>query len=476
MLPYTSKFYANGTIFDSTGNIQEKYISVYNTPTDVYFLKSVTGETIKLNAATEEETSVTISVANYTLSTFSVVANSKGVYGFRGYKATPFKDEGVLYIEDDKFLVYETYDFSTRSVLLSSGSSIRDFIVDHELNYFVIHGNSKLTKFNKDRIPLYSITANVSSLSSIMTSTDTPELLSVDYVREYVNGAVRSYPIVLGRKSSSQLFLAKVDETANQLISAKTVAASGTYYSFGDPRRTNYNLTNYNFLRQKYSLEGNQVLFKLTLKNVYNSLDITTINMPVDVTQYTTGYHHFAFTIDTVYGTLNLFVDGKLLQTASIPGTDYTFQDIAYESLCVGATYFYNNIPLFKKLKQPDHYLINNCSIKQFRVYDKALTENEVRLLTFNNTKMDDLIVSLPSGQRNELDTIERIFSFNVPGNKSNSINIIIKNSDITNPVIQNQVKDVIVERLKRVLPITTTIKDIVFKNSTTTFNGRLSA
>jgi hypothetical protein len=51
-------------------------------------------------------------------------------------------------------------------------------------------------------------------------------------------------------------------------------------------------------------------------------------------------------------------------------------------------------------------------------------------------------------------------------GNKSNKINIIIKNSQITNTNLQNQLKNIIAEKLKKTLPITTTINNIEFRLS----------
>jgi hypothetical protein len=77
---------------------------------------------------------------------------------------------------------------------------------------------------------------------------------------------------------------------------------------------------------------------------------------------------------------------------------------------------------------------------------------------------MKDLIVSLPCDQRNELDGIERQFKLDTTGNKSNKINIIIKNSQLTNSIVQNHMKDIIFEKLQKLLPITTTINNIEFR------------
>ena len=292
---------------------------------------------------------------------------------------------------------------------------------------------------------------------------------------EYTSAGKVTYPIVLGSTDTQQLFLARLDELSATVTYAKMIPASGYPYLFGDDYRLNYNLTNYNNLVQKYAKIKNTLTFKLTLKNIYNNRDIHRVSMPIDISKFTTGSHHFAFRLDTVNGVVSIFVDGKVLKEAQIPKADFTFQDIAYDSMCLGTTYFSNNLTLPQKLNQPDRYMINNCRIKQFKMYDKALDNNSLRYLTYNNSSMGNLMVSLPCGQRNEIEQIERIFSFNVPGSKSNSINVVIKNSDVNNADIQNQIKDVVVERLKKVLPATTKINQITFKNSKPTFNNRIT-
>jgi hypothetical protein len=97
-------------------------------------------------------------------------------------------------------------------------------------------------------------------------------------------------------------------------------------------------------------------------------------------------------------------------------------------------------------------------------LYNKSLTNNEIDFLVYNGINMENLIVSLPCDQRNELEGIERQFKLDTTGNKSNKINLIIKNSQITNMTLQNELKSIISEKLKKVLPITTTINNIQFR------------
>ena len=84
--------------------------------------------------------------------------------------------------------------------------------------------------------------------------------------------------------------------------------------------------------------------------------------------------------------------------------------------------------------------------------------------MTYNGVQMQDAVLSLPSDQRNELDQIERAFKLNVPANKSNNINILIKNSQINDTNIQDQLKVIIRDRLQQILPANVNINEITFK------------
>ena len=81
--------------------------------------------------------------------------------------------------------------------------------------------------------------------------------------------------------------------------------------------------------------------------------------------------------------------------------------------------------------------MLNNCSIKDFKLYDKAISDDEIKFLLIKTYGDSDLITSLPVGHRNEIEQIERIFTVNTPGNKSNKVNVIIKNSNINNEIIK---------------------------------------
>ena len=101
--------------------------------------------------------------------------------------------------------------------------------------------------------------------------------------------------------------------------------------------------------------------------------------------------------------------------------------------------------------------------MRQFKLYNIALNDNEIRFLVYNGIKMQDLVASIPSDQRNAFDQVQRLFKFDAPGNKSNNINIKVKNSGISSPTVQAELETLLRDKLKDVLPVNTNINQINF-------------
>jgi hypothetical protein len=472
-IPLITKFKSTSTLYDSLGSPNSSYISMISDKNHICLLKDVTGNIVVYNTTTENVTSFKI---YYPYNIYSILKYENVIYGFAGYDAKPFVEDTVLYVKDNNKLVQESYNKVAYVVHLSSSTEIRDFMIDDDYNYYVIHNKNNISKFSKDRIRSYtfSVTPAVSSVFNSLSvmPNDEIELLKIDYVREYTNNGLSSYPIVLGKIKNgtgnnllapSQMFLGKIDESSNTVYEASFLPLTAEYYLYGDIRRINYNLTNYEYLKNTYKSE-NQLTFKVVLQNVYDNRDIIRLEIPISTYLFKTEKHHFAFRMDGINGMVSVLLDGKEIQTVNIQKGRYIFQDIFTDSMNVGRTYFNNNISLTNYLNQPNYYYANNATLKRFKIFNKALTNNQIEFEMLNGIDMQDLVVSLPCDQRNELDGIERQFKLDTTGNKSNKINLIIKNSQITNTILQNRMKDIISEKLKKVLPITTTINNIEFR------------
>jgi hypothetical protein len=464
-LPYTSKFYSNGSLFDSFGSLNEKYISYYVEGDNLYYLLDQ-NNCQSINLKTEEISFPSIipptDIDGNDITCKTIVSKNGIVYGFDGYQAKLFRDEYVLYKKNTSEIWRENLDHSTKDMLLSSATQIRDFVIDDDDNFYVIHSSSKITKFNKFREKIYTLTNDNASLSSVIPKAS---FIKLDIIREYTEDGLAFYPILLGHNENERHFLTKINESALTFESTKLIDSYGIYEHETSDRRTNYNLTNYDYLKHQIK-NKNSLIFKTRLKNIYNNRNVLDLAIPVDISTFKNGEHHFIFRMNTIKGKIDVFVDGALYSSVDFPKADFSFQDITQESFVVGTTYFYNNITLPQYLKQPKNYMLNNCSIKNFKLFDKAISNDEIKFLLINNYGATDLIASLPVGHRNEIEQIERIFSVNTPGNKSNKINIIIKNSNINNDIIKQNVKNVILEKINKILPVGVTVNEVVFKNT----------
>lgn len=467
MIPLLTKFNSNAVLYDSLGDSANSYISFSYNKNSIYFLKDTNGTVLKYAPISETYTQLSANKAKSTSIVYSILEYKDTVYAFEGYDAKSFTPETVLYVKNNNLLVQESFDRKLNVVHLSSFSGIRDFFVDEDLNYYVVHAKNKISKFTKERILVYSMqivpsTSNIFYSLSVLPNNEI-EILKLDFIREYTDSGLKRYPVILGKIKDNSLFLGKIDETTKEVTSASFIGLTGRYYEFGHPSRINYNLTNYNYLKNTYQ-STSSIVFKTVLQNVFNNKDIIKVEIPVPTSYFKSEYHHFAYRLDGINGEISLFCDSKLISSVKISPGQYIFQDIFNDSFSVGNTYFYNSVTLPKYLQQPLYYHINNAKIKQFKLYNKALTQNEIQLLAYNNLLLDDLVVSIPCDQRNELDSIERYFKIDTGGHKSNKVNIIVKNSQITNNSLQEKLKTIIADNIKSVIPATTTINNIEFR------------
>ena len=470
------KFYANGAQFDSIGQINVNYKYIYYDKNYIYFLIDTTGLVYKFNTTTEE-TTVEQAINNNSLTTNSIIVYNEIIYGFEGETAKIYDSETALYIKDNINLVKARLDGSAsqnfggknKQFLLKSQIGIIDYLINSDLSYIAIHGNNRVSKFDKTNTLIYT-----------NTIPDIDYCMHIDKVHEYTAKGLEEYYVIMGTLSSggNNIILTKFNDTANCADCDTTTSSITGYFSntttlpissdsrcnstqTNNPNFVRYNLTNYDYLRRTYP--DKVLTFKVKLKNIYNNRDILDVEIPIDKCKYTSGNHHFCLRLDSVAGTITVFVDGKVFKTVNIQPGKYIFQDIIQDSIGVGSTYFYNNIMLSKYLNQKNNYFIDGAKIKQFKLFNKSLTDDQVRFLAFNTIQMGDLIGSVPADQRNAIDSIDRQFKLSVPGNKSNSINIKIKNCNINSPIILDNLKDVIREKLKDVLPVNVNINDITF-------------
>jgi hypothetical protein len=480
--PNITRFTSDSILYDRIGDENVEHICITYDDNKVYFLIDRTGVCVEFDIQTRDFNYVNPIIVN-TSYVNSIIRYDNKLYAFAGYQATKFIDNTVFYVLDNNKLIQESVDGTVKYTHIQSDTEIRDFFVDEEYNYYIIHNTNKISKFTKDRIPVYSIEIKNTATNYFydigVSTNSTIELIKMDYVREYTPNGLSSYPIILGCDGNTkELFLMKLNDkllsesvSDNYLIDVPVFLKDsegnklvGEHFSYDNPNRINYNLTNYEYLKNKYS-NHNEMLFRITLKNEFNNEDYYNISIPISTELFTTEKHHFTFRLDSINGIITIFLDGKIIATEYIKPGQYLFQNVFYEGMSIGNTYYSNKTTLDRYLNQLGYYYCDNFSVDEFKMYNKALTDNEINFSILNNIDVDDLIVSIPSGQRNALDVIERQFKLDITGNKSNKFNIIVKNSGIVNPLLQQQMSQILKEKLVKYIPATSEIYNIEFRN-----------
>ena len=76
--------------------------------------------------------------------------------------------------------------------------------------------------------------------------------------------------------------------------------------------------------------------------------------------------------------------------------------------------------------------------------------------------KIDDIVLSIPAGQRTSKTEIQQFFKFNRT-NSSNHIDVVVRNLNITDVTVRDQIKTSILAEAKSFAPVGVKINDVKF-------------
>ena len=162
-------------------------------------------------------------------------------------------------------------------------------------------------------------------------------------------------------------------------------------------------------------------------------------------------------------GNITLFVDGNIYKNITVQPGKYQIQEILSDEIYAGSTGFYNGLDLASYLNQKGYYFINGVKVKNLLIYNRPLYDSEVLAINLFDENIDDLVLSIPAGQRNNIEEIERYFKFSPISSSSKKINVYIKNSGITNEEMKTNIKSIVTNEVYKTLPVGVSINDIQF-------------
>jgi hypothetical protein len=226
--------------------------------------------------------------------------------------------------------------------------------------------------------------------------------------------------------------------------------------TYEDLTRRHYDINNNNVMlgdiRLKYPEPS--ISFKIRLNNRLD-YEESAIFAPLFFTEnLSRGWHHFTIVFDSVNGVYKGYIDLKPIFNKKFTPNKYSFSTVLKNNLIVGSSPYYNNINFNDFYNSPNsNFFVDGLNIDKIKFYNKALTESEIRFLTYEKQEPEDLKVEIDFGSRDYIDTISRMFRQSPPGRKSPFINIVINDSLITDKELQKYYETKIIMELKEFLP-----------------------
>ena len=292
----------------------------------------------------------------------------------------------------------------------------------------------------------------ITSQLTDITTLSGGQFLSVDWVNEYVNGEQVTYPVFLAEGSDNNLYGVKGTAPILDAIGIEGTLASNT---------AGKKLTNYNTLTHNY--DAKSIDFKLTLRNYLDTEDILTKNIAFDPTTFEAGFYNFTYRLDTKQGNASLYVNGVLYENQTFSPGKYLIQDVFSDEFFMGTAGFQSNMDLSTYLKQPGHYYCKDLTIANPFIYNEAISTELVYALFLLEKKIDDIVLSIPAGQRTSKTEIQQFFKFNRT-NSSKNIDIVVRNLKITDEAVREQIKTSILAEANSFAPVGVKINDVIFK------------
>ena len=355
-----------------------------------------------------------------------------------------------------------------------------------------IHSD-KLYVFNTDRELLSSINLSTSAVSGYKI-----DFMSEDYV---VN------PIVFSRDSNNKLIVDKIITTQNNTVSSYSLGISGV--ELGSPYITGslaHNLsatglsagvgnfvspTNLHSVEDTFKAYENKLCFisrfdnEIALQdnkppwNTYNkqysAFDTGWWNVNLTGTGATLvdnssihlingikdGHNCIQADLDLVTGSIRIFVDGVETTTFTVNAGIKPLKNYLYNDFYIGAPNF--STGSIVDYKSDNISLARNIIMSNINVFDTTLDTDVLKYLYLDCvTQIDPVNFDVTTSARNNIETINTLYSYKIPGNLSNKIKLLIKNGNLNvneQAIIATELR----KRVSKLLPSTININDIEF-------------
>jgi hypothetical protein len=168
---------------------------------------------------------------------------------------------------------------------------------------------------------------------------------------------------------------------------------------------------------------------------------------------------------DDKEGLYSIYINSVKVFSQTVDKSKYTFNTLLNNNLILGSLGFYNNLILSQFVRKPGFLYGFNYSVNNFRFYSSRLNDEQINGVFLEASGVQPTYITIPCGQRSNTETMQSIFKLTQPYNKSNTINLNIKNTGITNTTLQTEITAAIIQQIGDILPGDVNIKTVNFIN-----------
>jgi hypothetical protein len=392
----------------------------------------------------------------------SIYYNNDTLFCFEGDKIARHGNTLYSLVSNNRIDSYNTLISGSKEVFLTTSSYITDFTIDNNGVVYVLHDGSKLAKINQAR-----------KLLSDETLFDGLTAVQIDHISEYTTNH-QFIPLVLARDPLSNHTIYNLTPTLSSTptdmpelsgdnyifnYSGKTFDEYKTFIARNKPHA----LTNYmygcNTTPQKF------LNIDLKLKNIFDDADVRTIHYEIDLSKLSEYKNSVLITYNTEEGYYKIVINNNVVYEATIDKSKYRFNVIASNDIRLGSISVGNNLTLDKFVGIPGYNVLRNATIDNLKVYSTGVTDLQQHAVLLNNVDISPINITLPCGQRNSIEEIQTLFKFTQPYSKSNKVNVIVKNANINNSDLEQEIASNIHNNLQDILPADVDINNISFIN-----------
>jgi hypothetical protein len=332
--------------------------------------------------------------------------------------------------------------------VLQSGACecIEDFVIDSNDNFFVLNDNNIVTKL--DQVGTFSLSAEI-KLPKI-----TDDFGNITIQNDFYSKTGTEEDFVLVYKDG---FTYKFDNKLNFIkrYNASVIAYETNYNSFLTDW-SGYDATRkYTFLKDFNGAKNVEVNY-----TTFSSTEgIQEFNLPISTERLYKGWHHFAFSFDKENGLIKFYVDGQLQnQIQSLPSGTELYRAFK-NSMTLGAKM--GLVQSFGVETLLTNKYLFSGRLDDFRVYTKALSELEIKLLFYTKADFKDLDWHIPTGNQYYIEHVHKFFRHKMAGSKSNHYNLKILGFDSVDPEVMQKIEEVIKDTVYKVSPVYTQLNEI---------------